>query len=533
MENALELKISSEAGLAQPTRRSTDKINVESSDQNLSSATRQYTPSETLRFDSGLESSNESNFRTPVGSFSLSREPGLPRSHATIDLVVTTFCFIYVHFLYLGSLDFSTPRTIALYGSVGLLLASLSAGGAFNKKRLRTPSKELLNLLLCWLCAFSAIGLFIFLTKTGADVSRVWLTTSMLFALVLLSGVRLLGCLGFVTVNKVKSQNIIVCGNAPSTQSVMHSLNTAPNSRVRVARVFEFPTNQSGELQSLNSLRDPAGQIMSYVEAQRQTGAAIEQVWIAVSKDQSDIVEEISASLVNSTVDVCVVPDHYSERLLKGETSNFGQTKVVNISEISLSPAADQFKRVFDVIFASLGLLVLFIPMAIIACIIKVESKGPALFRQKRYGIDGKEIEVLKFRSMLVHSDSEVRQATKDDSRVTRVGKILRSTSLDELPQLLNVLRGSMSLVGPRPHASAHNERWRNQINGYMLRHKVRPGITGWAQVNGWRGETETIFKMQQRVKFDLEYIQTWSPWLDIKILFFTVITLARDENAY
>ena len=134
---------------------------------------------------------------------------------------------------------------------------------------------------------------------------------------------------------------------------------------------------------------------------------------------------------------------------------------------------------------------------------------------------------------MHVHSDKQVRQATKGDARITRLGRILRSTSLDELPQILNVLTGSMSLIGPRPHAVEHNELWRKKIHGYLLRHKVRPGITGWAQVNGWRGETDTVYKMKQRVDFDLDYIQNWSPWLDIKILFFTVLKGFKNENAY
>ena len=171
--------------------------------------------------------------------------------------------------------------------------------------------------------------------------------------------------------------------------------------------------------------------------------------------------------------------------------------------------------------------------MLLIAVLIKMESQGPALFKQKRYGIDGKEIEVFKFRSMYVHTDDDVHQATRNDMRVTRLGRILRRTSLDELPQLLNVLVGDMSLVGPRPHASVHNELWRAKIDGYMLRHKVKPGITGWAQVNGWRGETNTDYKMEQRVNYDLAYIKNWSPWLDVKIVFLTAISLFTDKNTY
>jgi len=311
------------------------------------------------------------------------------------------------------------------------------------------------------------------------------------------------------------------------------------NSQIQLARVFDISSHrdasskQTTNTEFLESLKYSAKQLTSFVEKQRQSGAAIEQIWIAVSKNQSQIVEEISEALINSSVDVCVVPDNYTERLLKGDVTRYGDTDIVNVSEVSLSLAADQFKRVCDAVLASLALLILGIPMLVIAGLIKLESKGPVLFRQKRYGIDGREIEIMKFRSMVVHTDSDVKQAMKNDDRITSIGKIIRRSSLDELPQLLNVLNGTMSLIGPRPHAVAHNEMWRHEIPGYMLRHKVRPGITGWAQVKGWRGETDTAFKMQQRVKYDLEYIRNWSPWLDLKILVLTVFVGFFHKNAY
>ncbi|EPZ1324553.1 exopolysaccharide biosynthesis polyprenyl glycosylphosphotransferase, partial [Escherichia coli] len=162
--------------------------------------------------------------------------------------------------------------------------------------------------------------------------------------------------------------------------------------------------------------------------------------------------------------------------------------------------------------------------LLIIACLIKLTSPGPIIFKQTRYGMDGKPIKVWKFRSMSVmENDNKVIQATKNDIRITKIGRLLRRTSLDELPQFFNVLFGGMSIVGPRPHAVAHNEQYRNLIEGYMLRHKVKPGITGWAQINGWRGETDTLEKMEKRVEFDLEYIREWSIWLDLKIIFLTI----------
>ena len=172
--------------------------------------------------------------------------------------------------------------------------------------------------------------------------------------------------------------------------------------------------------------------------------------------------------------------------------------------------------------------------MVLIALAVRLTSPGPILFKQRRYGLNGQEILVYKFRSMRVTEDGDtVKQATKNDSRITPVGAFLRKSSLDELPQFLNVLQGRMSLVGPRPHAVAHNELYRKLISGYMLRHKVKPGITGWAQINGYRGETDTLEKMQQRINYDLEYLRNWSLSLDLQILIKTALVFLRDQNAY
>jgi putative colanic acid biosynthesis UDP-glucose lipid carrier transferase len=177
---------------------------------------------------------------------------------------------------------------------------------------------------------------------------------------------------------------------------------------------------------------------------------------------------------------------------------------------------------------------VLATPIAVIAAVIKATSPGPAFFRQRRYGMDGQEFRVWKFRTMTVCEDGpQVTQATKNDQRVTKIGALLRKTSLDELPQLFNVIEGTMSLVGPRPHASAHNEQYRKLISGYMLRHKVKPGLTGLAQVRGWRGETDTLEKMQRRIDCDHEYIRDWSLWLDVKILVQTPLIVFSGRNAY
>jgi len=185
-------------------------------------------------------------------------------------------------------------------------------------------------------------------------------------------------------------------------------------------------------------------------------------------------------------------------------------------------------------VLAFVILLLLWPVMLVIALGVKYSSPGPALFKQHRYGLNGRRIKVYKFRTMSVCEDEEnVPQAQKCDPRVTRFGAFLRRTSLDELPQFYNVLQGRMSVVGPRPHAVAHNEQYRKLIRGYMWRHKVKPGITGWAQINGWRGETDTPEKMQKRVEYDLDYIRNWSVWLDIKIVWLTLFRGFTGKNAY
>jgi putative colanic acid biosynthesis UDP-glucose lipid carrier transferase len=191
-------------------------------------------------------------------------------------------------------------------------------------------------------------------------------------------------------------------------------------------------------------------------------------------------------------------------------------------------------KRVSDLVMSSLFLLLTLPTLLLVALAVKISSPGPVLFRQYRYGLGGERIMIYKFRTMVVQKDDGLLdQATKDDKRVTRVGAFLRRTSLDELPQLFNVLGGSMSIVGPRPHAVAHNEQYRKLIEGYMIRHKVRPGMTGWAQVNGFRGETQTLEKMQRRVECDLDYMRNWSLSLDLWIVVRTILTVWRDRNAY
>ncbi len=250
----------------------------------------------------------------------------------------------------------------------------------------------------------------------------------------------------------------------------------------------------------------------------------------AESRIQRDLLDQ----LADTTASVYIVPDFLVFELLHGRWTDVGGLPAVSIFESPVYGVDGMLKRALDLVGAIVALAILGLPMVCIALAVKLTSPGPVFFRQRRYGLDGREVYVWKFRSMSVCEDgTAVKQATKGDSRVTPLGRILRKTSLDELPQLFNVLVGNMSLVGPRPHATAHNEQYRKLILGYMLRHKVKPGITGLAQVNGFRGETDTLEKMQGRLELDHEYIRTWSIWLDIKILFKTLWVVWRQPTAY
>ena len=240
-------------------------------------------------------------------------------------------------------------------------------------------------------------------------------------------------------------------------------------------------------------------------------------------------------ALRDTTASVYFVPDAFAFDLIQSRLVEINGMPALSVCDTPFHGMDAVLKRATDIVLASVGLALVSPLMLVIAAAVKFTSKGPALFQQRRYGLNGEEILVYKFRSMVTVEDGEVvKQATKLDPRVTPVGRFIRKTSIDELPQLLNVLQGTMSLVGPRPHAVAHNELYRKLISGYMIRHKVRPGITGLAQVNGMRGETETLEKMSERVRYDLEYLRFWSPWLDLKIIFMTLgLVLRGGKNAY
>lgn len=266
----------------------------------------------------------------------------------------------------------------------------------------------------------------------------------------------------------------------------------------------------------------------------RAKSGEIDFVYIALPMSAEKRILHILNLCSDTTATVYIIPNFFMYNLINARWQNIGSIQILSVFDTPFQGGSQILKRAEDIVFATLILMMIAIPMLFIAAAVKLTSPGPVIFKQNRYGLDGKKITVYKFRSMTsMDNGAEVKQATKNDARITPLGGFLRKTSLDELPQFINVLQGRMSIVGPRPHAVAHNEQYRKLIEGYMLRHKVRPGITGLAQVNGLRGETETINKMVKRVEYDLDYIHRWSVWLDIKIILKTVVDGFLNKNAY
>jgi putative colanic acid biosynthesis UDP-glucose lipid carrier transferase len=260
----------------------------------------------------------------------------------------------------------------------------------------------------------------------------------------------------------------------------------------------------------------------------------IDLIFIALPMRQVQRVVDLLDELRDTTASIYFVPDIFVMDLIQSRTADISGVPIVAMCETPFQGSRGLVKRFMDVAFTIVGLILLSPLLIVIALLIKLDSPGPVIFRQRRYGLDGRIIDVYKFRTMTVTEDGpQIQQATRDDSRVTPIGRFLRRYSLDELPQLFNVLAGSMSLVGPRPHAVAHNEEYRRLIKGYMVRHKVPPGITGLAQINGCRGETSRLEEMKSRIEYDLDYLRQWKPSLDVRILFKTVIQVFHDRKAY
>lgn len=323
-------------------------------------------------------------------------------------------------------------------------------------------------------------------------------------------------------------RSVVIVGANETGMKLAERIKEYPYLLMEVRGFFEDrsePRNPAGASPLLGGVQDVA----AYARKNN-----IQMIFISLPMSAQPRIRTLLDDLHDATASVYFIPDVYIFDLMQARFDNVGGVPVVAICESPFSGVDTVVKNTSDFVLASLILILLLPLMLAIALAVKLTSPGPAIFKQRRYGLNGEEIIVYKFRSMRVSEDGpQITQAQKNDPRITRIGAFLRRTSLDELPQFINVLQGRMSIVGPRPHAVAHNELYRKLIKGYMLRHKVKPGITGWAQVNGLRGETEVLEKMQARIEYDLEYMQNWSIWLDLWIIMRTIGVVLRRDNAY
>lgn len=430
--------------------------------------------------------------------------------------------------------EFNSRSTILVaLVAVGVFSIAAEVIGVYRDWQGQTIEKELGCVLLAWM---STHGLLFFLGQFTHYTTEISSPSFFLWAL----WATLLSMIGrimfrhlvvWINANGIRTRGYAVIGATDLGVQLVRNIQAQPDMGLTFlgfyddrpeSRSISLPDDMARRLGGLDKL------------ISRAKLGEVPVIFITLPMRAEGRIQQVVQELSDTTASVYLVPDFFVFQLLHSRWTDVGGIPAVSIYENPFYGVDGVVKRIFDIALAMIALVVAAVPMLIIAALIKLTSPGPVFFRQKRYGLDGKEILVWKFRSMVTMDNGrQVQQAQKNDPRVTRIGAILRRTSLDELPQLFNVLNGTMSMVGPRPHASAHNEFYRQQIDGYMLRHKVKPGITGMAQVNGCRGETEQIEKMERRIHFDHRYIREWSIWLDVKILFKTFKVVFSRENAY
>lgn len=444
------------------------------------------------------------------------------------------FLIIQVTLLAVGaaySVDMSVHyHLLGLIGSTTYLL-SAELFWLYRSWRSGTTKELIFYTALSWFVSFVVVLSYLFLTKTSEDYSRVvlsaWVTIAPLFLCTWRLGMR--AFLYNIRRKGFNSRSVGIIGMNENAVELVKELRLNPHIGFCIGGIFDD--------RDVNRLTIPEGiSVQGNLQdaiAQVRAGK-LDQIFITLPMTANRRIEQILHELGDTNAEVHFVPNFFMYNMVHSRLCNIGNMQTISVFDTPMRGAMTAIKRAEDILLASAILTVIAIPMLLIAVAIKLTSKGPVIFKQNRYGVDGKKIKVWKFRSMTVTEDGDkVTQATKGDTRVTRLGAFLRRTSLDELPQFINVLQGTMSVVGPRPHAVAHNEMYRKTVKYYMLRHRIKPGITGWAQVNGWRGETDTVEKMQMRVQYDLEYIRNWSLWLDVKIVIFTFFKGFVGKNVY
>jgi putative colanic acid biosynthesis UDP-glucose lipid carrier transferase len=412
-------------------------------------------------------------------------------------------------------------------------LVAIEVSGLYRNWRGSRLSLELWCVLVNWIYTAPAVlGIGLVAQYNGEFSYEAKLAWLILTPIAMVSGrIVLRMILRSLRKRGFNTRKFAICGVNKLGLQLARNIQNSPELGLEFVGYFDDrPERRTKELSGED--RPHAGNLRQLVAQAK--GGGVDMIFITFPMRAEQRIRNYLQQLGDTTASVYIVPDFFVFQMLHARWNQIDGLPVVSVFETPISGIDGVLKRLFDLGLATVTLALVALPMAAIAAAVKWTSPGPVFFRQKRYGLSGEEIRVWKFRTMRVCEDGmKVKQASQDDDRITPLGRLLRKTSLDELPQLFNVIGGSMSLVGPRPHASAHNEQYRVQIDGYMLRHKVKPGITGLAQVSGARGETETLEKMERRVEFDHRYIREWSLWMDLQILLRTALVVFKQENAY
>ena len=451
-----------------------------------------------------------------------------------VDVALALFCAVLAWAAYLGG----AAGLVALYVPVALGAVLLQANlfhfaGLYRFETFTRPAFQIGRVAGAWSMVFLLLIALAFLTKTSEQFSRGWTLVWFASGLLALCGFRV-----FLYVRVLRwmaegrlIRNVVIVGAGEHGQRLLRHLAGARAGDLRIVGIFD--DRCEGRVPGSLEGHPLCGTVDDLLRFARQN--RVDQIAVALPWSAEQRLLSILQKLRALPVDVRLSPDMIGFRLAHASFGRLGAVPVIDVFRKPLSDWRLLAKDVEDrVLGAAIALFILPLLLAV-ALLVRLDSPGPVLFRQKRYGFNNQEFEVWKFRTMRHEAarDATVPQAKRDDPRITTLGRFLRRSSLDELPQIFNVLRGDMSLVGPRPHAVPHNEHYGRIIEEYAARHRVRPGITGWAQVNGWRGETDTVEKMQKRVEHDIYYIDNWSVGFDLQILAMTAFAVLRGNNAY
>lgn len=463
------------------------------------------------------------------GGFIVRNQSGFSTLYRLSDLSVILTCW-YCSFLLFSRAIESSALVLLFTFCMGFQIMA-EAFDLYRSWRGSKTSEIIKATASCWAitCFFTlTVGYFFAeaLSKSPFIVIT-WFTSS----LIALSSWRYIMRSFLFTIRKsgLNSRQAIIVGATKVGTDLAKQITDNDELGIRFLGIYD---DRSGERLPEDKRNCVKGTIQDAIDMAKRS--EVDYIYIALPMGAENRIREILHYCSDTTANVYLIPNFFVYNLMNSRWQSVGSIQALSVYDTPFQGASEALKRLEDIVLSFLILCFLFFPMIAIAAAVKITSPGPAIFKQKRYGLDGKKIFIYKFRSMTTQDNGPVvKQATKNDPRITKLGAFLRRTSLDELPQFINVLQGRMSIVGPRPHAVAHNEEYRKIIEGYMLRHKVRPGITGWAQINGFRGETDTVEKMQKRVEYDLEYIHNWSVWLDVKIIIKTAFGSLFDKNAY